>query len=253
MASNSTQYFSGNGDVYFAEKNELGRPEGGLVYLGNCKQFTINPQVDRKEHRETSSGLGSIDEIFEDNNRLEVSGTFCNFSPENLDLYLYGKSMTVPAATITAEAQKAYLGRNILTDKPIGSGLTVTDAGGATTYVAGTDYLQRKSNIIYIPNTGSAITDAQDVELNYDSPEHRNTTAFTKLNTNKYFVIDGLNRAGSKQKVRIEIYKTRLDPTAALELINDDFAEYELSGMGLYDNCFENDEQFGAFMRVINI
>ena len=253
MASNRTQYFSGNGDVYFAEKNELGRPEGGLIFLGNCKSLELSPSVETEEHNETSSGLGAVDEVFERNPKIEISGSFCNFTQENLDLYMYGKSLTVPAATVTGEVQKAYLGRNILLDRPIDGNLTITDVGGATTYTSGQDYLQRKTNIIYLPNTGSTIANGQEVELNYDSPEYRNNTAFTVLNTNKYLVFDGLNRTGTKQKVRVEVYKCRFNPASALPFINDSFAEYEISGMGLFDNCFESDEQFGAFMRVINI
>lgn len=246
----STFNFSGQGKLSFAERNELGRAASGFTFLGDCSKLDIKCQVENKEHQEHQSGQNGIDNTFEINQKVELEFTLDEFVTEAVNLYVYGTSQTNTASTVTAETTKLYLGKESPTEFMPDGDVIVTDVGGSTTYVLGTDYKIGSTGMIYVPSSGSNITDAQDVELNYQSRDERITTAFTQLNKPYFFRFDGLNRAHDNKPVVVEIYKGRMNPAEMLDIINEDFATYNLKGKALYDPCYVNDGNFGAYFRV---
>ncbi|MEM8828762.1 MAG: hypothetical protein AAGE96_05325 [Cyanobacteria bacterium P01_G01_bin.19] len=248
--STEVQHFSGQGRFSFAERDALGNPTGGYTFLGDCSKLDLKCTVERKEHNEHQSGFNGVDNVFESANKVEMNFTLDEIIKEALNLYVYGNTTEVAAASITAEAATAYLGKETPTAFIPDGAVTVTNVGGATTYVLGTDYKIGSTGMIYIPPTGSAITDGQDLELNYQSKDERVTTAFTQQNKPYYFRFDGLNRADDGKEVVVEIYKGRCNPAEMVDLINEDFATYSVNGMALYDNCHADNSLTGAYFRV---
>lgn len=242
--------FSGQGKWSFAERNELGEPLSGFTFLGDCSKLELKCTVDRKEHNEHQSGFNGVDNVFEAAQKVEMNFTLDEIIQEALNLYIYGNTQQVAAATITAEAKKLFLGKEVPTDFIPDGNVVVTDTGGATTYTLGTDYKIGKTGMIYVPTTGSNITDEQDVELNYQSKDERVSTAFTQQNKSYYFRFDGLNRANDGREVVIEVYKGRVNPAEMIDVINDDFATYTINGMALYDSCHVDDDKYGAYFKI---
>ena len=247
----AVHHFSGQGRLSFAERTELGRPASGFTFLGDCSKLDIKCQVETKEHKEHQSGQNGVDNTFETNQKVELEFTLDEFIEEAVNLYVYGNSQVSTAATVTAEATKLYLGKEVPTAFMPDGDVIVTNVGGATTYVLGTDYKIGTTGMIYVPTDGSsAINDGDDVELNYLSRDERISTAFTELNKPYFFRFDGLNRAHDNKPVVIEIYKGRMNPAEMVDIINEDFATYNLKGMALYDPCYVDDSTYGAYFRV---
>ena len=245
-----TELYSGQGRVSLARRNALGRPDDdGFIFLGNCPKLMTQAEVEVVKHNESQSGKNAVDARFEKAQEVMIESTFDEIRRETLNRYLYGTTQDVLAATITAEAIKAKLGREVPISQIPDNFTSLTDVGGTTTYVLGTDYSISPTGMITFPETGSAITDGQDLEANYSAKAERITTAFTASNESFYLRFDGLNRASDDAPVVIEMYKTRFDPTS-LEAINDEFAEYELKGDVLYDACNASNNLYGGFMRV---
>lgn len=244
VLAEQTEYYSGQGQVTYAERNELGRPEGGLIFLGDCSQLETKVTVDRKEHNESQTGRGAVDAVFETAQKVEFNGTFGGFDSKNLDLYLYGSSQELESAVITGEEIIAYRGRRVpLSRMPI-----TFDSLGSL--VEGEDYLiDLGTGMIRFPET-SSVTDETVYTVNYEAAPERLTTAFTTPNTYKYLRFDGLNRGSDNVPVIIEVYRARFDPAEMLALINEEFAEYTLNGTALYDAVNDVDPIYGGFMRV---
>ncbi len=244
------EFFSGQGRVSFARKNSLGRPDDdGFAYVGVCNELMTEAKVEVKKKRESETGKNAVIARFETAQEISMQAKLCEIRRDNLGLFLYGDTQSLAAQTITGEAIKAKLGR----EKPLTqipeSFTSLTDAGGATTFTKGSDYLISPTGMLRFPSTGSTITDGQDLEANYNALPERITTAFTGDNFYSYWRFDGLNRASDNKPVVIEMYKCRFDPTK-IDIINDDFAEYDLSGDLHYDDCFADNDLYGGFMRI---
>lgn len=245
VLTEKTEYYSGQGVVTYAERDDLGKPTGGLIFLGDCSSLETKVTVDRKEHNESQTGRGAVDAVFETAQKVEFNGTFGGFDPKNLNLYLYGSTASRQSVTVTAEPIVAYKGRReALAQMP----LTFTNLGSL---VEGDDYLiDLGTGMIRFLETSPNIVDGDTYDANYEAAAEDNTTAFTTLNTYKYLRFDGLNRGSDNRPVVIEVYRARFDPAEMLALINDDFAEYTLNGTALYDAINDTDPNYGGFMRV---
>lgn len=245
-----TELYSGQGRVSIARRTELGRPnDDGFSFLGNCPKLMTNAEVEVVKHKESQTGKNAVDNRFEKAQEIMIEATFDEIIEEAKNRYLYGNTVQVAAATVTAEPVKAKLGREVPISQIPDSFTSLTDVGGATTYVLGTDYLISPTGMITFPSTGSAITDAQVLEANYTAKAEKLTTAFTATNESFYLRFDGLNRASDDAPVVIEMYKTRFDPSS-LEAINEEYAEYELKGDVLYDACNADQALYGGFLRI---
>ena len=249
--SDPTELYSGQGIVSYSERNELGRPTGGFIDLGNCSKLETKATVERVEHTESRTGSNFTDAVFEKSQKVEFNGTFDSFSAENLNLYLYGSTIKTASATVTDEEVIGIYGRKAALSKMVTTFTSLTNAAGSTTYVEGTDYtIDPRTGMLTFPSAGAAFADGDSLRANYTSAAERSTAAFTQLNTYKYLRFDGLNRASDGKPVVIEVYKGRFDPSEMLDIINEEFAEYVLNGMALYDNCHADDSAYGGFMRV---
>lgn len=245
-----TELYSGQGKVSIARRNELGRPDdNGFTFLGNCPRLVTNAEVEVVKHNESQTGKNAVDARFEKTQQIMIESTFDEIVKEAMERYLYGTTTEVAAATITAEAVKAKLGASVPVAQIPDTFTSLTDVGATTTYTEGTDYIISPTGMISFPATGSAITDGQSLEANYTAKAERLTTAFTASNESFYLRFDGLNRAKDDAPVVIEMYKVRFDPSS-LEAINEEFAEYELAGDVLYDDCHADNALYGGFMRV---
>ena len=244
-----TEYYSGQGHVSYSERDSLGKPVGGLIDLGNCSKLETKISVERVEHQESQTGRNAVDATFEKAQKVEINATFDEFKRENLDLYIYGQSQELLGATVTGEEIIAHLGKKAALARMPAYFSSLTNVGGATTYDE-TDYS-------IDPNTGlisfaldATFAHGDILEANYQAAAERITTAFSQLNTARWLRFDGLNRGSDNLPVVIEIYKARFDPAEMMDLINEEFAEYNLNGTALYDRCYADNSLYGGFMRI---
>ena len=187
--------------------------------------------------------------MFEKGQKVEINATFDEFKQENLDLYIYGQSQQLIGATVTGEEIVGHLGKSAALSRMPASFNSLTDVGGGTTY-SDTDYSIDLGTGLLSFAPDASFADGDTLEANYQAAAERITTAFTKLNTYRWLRFDGLNRGSDNVPVVIEIYKARFDPAEMMDIINEEYAEYSLNGMALYDRFYADDSLYGGFMRI---
>lgn len=145
------QYTIPRGRVFFNPINSATDEYLGELYLGNCPSFGISIETEKAEHYSSETGLREKDASVVLEVKRSGSLTCDNMSMSNVALFLSGSTGTVTqtAGTVTDEAIKVLPGRyyqlGLAPATPVGarnvSAVLVKSGAGATTYVAGTDYM----------------------------------------------------------------------------------------------------------------
>ncbi len=251
QVSDNTRLYRGQGQVFLATRIS-GKP-AGLEFIGNVSELMLNPQTEKIEHTESQTGNNSVDKVIERALKVEMSMTIDSMASNNLARMVFGTVTTDAAATITAEAHKAYVGKYLILDNiNVQTFTSLTDVGATTTYVAGTDYevIDLAAGTILILQ-GGAITEGQDVEANYATGDSEVVSAFSKPNVEYWLRFNGLNTAENNNPVVIDCFKVRFAPADDVPIINDDdFAEYKQSGDCLFDSCQPVDGKLGRYFAV---
>lgn len=244
------RYYRGQGRVYFAEKDTATGNATGFRWLGNVPELRLSLNTERVEHKESYTGQSQTDKVIE----VSQEGTWTmqleDFSKENLALAMYGQAAAVAAKTVTAEPIVGYIEKStFLPDINITTFTSLTNTGGLTTYVAGTDYtINLKSGRIDIL-AGGAITEGQALEANYGAGDFESVGAFTQANTEVWMLFEGLNTAETNNAVVVDAFKVRFNPFTDWDLIGDEFANLSLEGMLLYDPTQDDGSGSGGFFK----
>lgn len=241
------------GKIYLAARTTDGNPKGA-IWIGNASKATIELNQNRVERNESYSG-----------NRLPLramttsrGGTFTcvfdEFSKANMSYIALGDSQAQAAGTLTAwevpGGSNAFAqGDTIITPYP---GLTITsivDSAGTPATVTANKYTVNPAEGTILLN-GAIGSYTQPFKLN-GSYEARNVIgAFNLLSTEVWVRFAGVN-TDDNSPVVVDIYKVRLDPAKALELINNDnFNDFELSGTVLADTTKPKGGAGGQFYRT---
>lgn len=251
QVADNTRLYRGQGQVFLA-KRVSGKP-AGLEFIGNVSELTLNPQTEKIEHMESQTGNNSVDKVIERGLKVEISMTIDSMASENLARMVFGKVTTDAAATVTAETHLAYPGKKVILDNiNLTSFDLLTDAGAATTYVAGVDYeiIDLAAGMIRIL-VGGAITEGQEIEANYAHGASETVAAFGQPNIEYWLRFNGLNTAEENNPVIIDCFKVRFAPSQDVAVINDDdFATYQQSGDCLFDATQPVNGKLGRYFSV---
>lgn len=251
QVKDNTRLYRGQGQVFLGKR--VGGKPAGLTFVGNVSALSLSPQTEKIEHMESQTGNNSVDKVIERGLKVEMTMTIDSVASENLARMVYGRFTTDNATTITGEVQKAYVGKNlILNNINVQSFDSLTDVGGATTYVEGTDYeiIDMAAGMILILGEG-AITEGQEVEANYATGDSEIVAAFGSPNIEYWLRFNGLNTAENNNPVIVDCFKVRFAPASDVPVINDDdFAAYEQSGDCLFDFCQPANGKLGRYFSV---
>ena len=139
MATTNTKYYAvGQGKVYIAPRDSTG-VIGGWTHVGDCDGFEISTTQQFLDIQESMSGNRATVVHVPTSTDYALNVSVLNIDGKNLERALYGESSTVAGATVTGEAITAYAGSMATLKYPGVSAVTVKK--GATTLVAGTDYV----------------------------------------------------------------------------------------------------------------
>lgn len=245
-------YFSGQGKVFAAPRNTAG---ASLAYvdLGNVPVLTIQLETDVVEHKESTTGSRLLDYRLIRENRARVSMTLENFSRKNLMFMVYGtESNTTTTSTITGETlipagHTLSAGDVFFTKFPNISALTLTPSSGS---------LATPANYTVDLTTGQVTlvgtqTAAAPVTAAYTAATYESVQLFRAANPERSLRFVGLNTAATNAPVTVELYRIIFDPTANINLINDELAQFELTGSVLFDSTKNADPTLGGFGRII--
>lgn len=260
MANN---YYSGQGSLYIAERNEAtGRPLGFLA-VGNVPELTINIETTKIEHKESETGSRLVDLTLV----TEKKGTFEfvleNLNLENLAMGLWGSKATVAGDTVAAEvitASKNSVGMRYPLANPQVSAVTVNGSGGTPTYTVTTDYtVDAKNGVISIVPGGAIATalaalvdpaTTLDLEVDYTYGGYIKVDAFTQAQApTRWLRFEGINTVDGSTVI-VDMFKAQFDPLTGYGLINEELGSVTMAGSVLADALQPGDSKF---FRQVNV
>lgn len=222
--------YIGKGKVYAKVKGASAE----LKELGNCSSLTISIQEEVREiqNYQVASG-GTLNEVRQITG-AEIQMSLHEILTDNLDIILRGSSSADTGAAITTEAVTGYADSlSRLAHSGTLTSVTVTGSGGTPTYVADTDYEVRNGGI-YVLSTGS-ISNGTALEVDYTYATTDVIEAMFTSAQEYVLFFDGLNEAQSGKPFQVDVHRCRFGVGENFGLIQDDFAEFSVTGKALAD------------------
>lgn len=244
-------YFSGQGNVFLADRDASGNP---IFFrnIGNVPALKLSLSTDSLDHHESQTGSRLQDLHLVTGNKAELELTLENFTKENLKLLLYGTSTNVAGSTITNESLGTRtVGDIVALAHPLTSALSVHDSTGSPlTLTLNTDYsVDLGGGMIKILNLSGYV---QPFKVNYTYATSDIVPAFKAgTQVERYLKFTGLNTANANNLSYFDLYRVVFDPVADLDIINDELAQFQLKGNVLYDSTRGADATLGGFGRII--
>lgn len=245
-------YFSGQGKVFVADRDVNGNP-GVFRDVGNVPSLSVTLETDVLEHKESRTGNRLTDLRLVRERTANVSMTLESFNTKNLMMLLYGTTVAGSTGAITNEASPAALavGDIVALGSPHVTSVAVNTYTGGTAWVLDTDYsLDASAGMITI----LSVSKGTRIEVDYTPAATTVVPIFKDIQKERYVRFVGLNTANSNKAVTVELYRVAFDPASTIDLINDELAQFELTGSILYDSGRDTGGQstvLGGFGRII--
>lgn len=224
--------FLGAGDLYIDRYS--GGSLTGVEGPFECRKFEIKPNVELKEL--TSKGKTTYGQVIETAaipQPFDLTIDLGEVNKAGLALALFGtiEALTQSSGTVTNEAVTADHDKWITLSKVRVSSVVVTNTGGGTTYVNGTDYLANlEMGWVKVLSTG-AITDNQALHIDfaYAAISGDKILGGTQAQIRARFYLDGKNFADDAPH-KVTVYEAVIAADSAVDLLADDFNAISLPG-----------------------
>lgn len=228
--------YIGKGEIF------IGPYAGGaaMVSIGNCSELTFSHATEKKELLDYTSAGGGKANSLERITGVTMALKAHDVNAANLAIGAFGAKSTVATGTITDEAHAAYKGGLVpLTYVPdTGAAITVKDTSGATTYVAGTDYIVTGAGI-YVLSGGSipdSVSSANNIKVTYTNKAVNVVEALVNSAGEYKLVFAGLNEAQSGKQVVVMVHRFKAGAAQNISYLGDDYASLDISGEALSDS-----------------
>lgn len=225
--------FIGSGTLHF--ERVVGGVSQGWLRFGNAIKFEIKENAEIKERKSKMRGsLGATLDSVAIKQSAELAITLDDLDKANLALAFLGDVVdgAIVGASITSEAQTAYVGKSVKTDFRNISALAVKDVSEVTTYVLDTDYAITNAEMGFIEIlSGGGISDGDVLHLDYTYGTVTSSVVRGGTNSSIKMALkmDGENFA-DQSKVVVDVWEAVLAPQTGVDFLADDFATIELSG-----------------------
>lgn len=231
----------GKGRVWF-DRFDANGSKTGLRYLGNCTSFTVQPEDDVIEMRDSAQASTPLLARAVRSRDINLSLTLTEFMNENLALALMGNELSFtqsagavvdePIGTVKKDRAYKLLGRQI-------SAVTVTKTP-STNLVEGTDYeLDLVSGVVYIKSTAVNVTDGDNVVVDYTKAAITAPNGLKQVAVGLATVVEGwlmfVGDPARGPKYDADFWRVSLQAETELGLVSDDWATFDLSGKVLSD------------------
>ena len=209
----------------------------GIVYaggrdVGNMSKLALSIETDSKTRPNYRGGGGNA-AVVELVKAVKLTATLDSFNNENIAMALRGTVSELTGAAVTDENVPAVLDRLCRTDNMIDLSQPVTVKVGALAKVKDVDYTLTAAGII--PLKGGTIASAAEMLVSYKSVTGSVLEALVNSGEELTIVFDGVNENTGKRSV-MDVYRWKPAPTSGLDLISDDFAEFDIEGEVLADS-----------------
>jgi len=251
----TSDLYLGRGSVELAVINVLTGLPGDFRQVGNATAFALNVETEKLEHRNSRSGVRSVDREIILEQKVGVSLTMdetMNF--DNLALFLSGQATGSVANPATASvtnaliATGAFKGRSY--DLVNGSGARLMDtrgtltvksgtaaggSGAAGTLVVSTSYeVDTTWGTVFIVPTG-AFTEGHSIWISYVPAGNEvavyQVNMLTKSKQSAFLRFKGINPGNSDQKILVDLHSVSLSADGDLSLIGEEFSELTVTGV----------------------
>lgn len=250
------QLFSGQGKVYLGNRNAAGSPLD-FIFLGNVPRLEFSLNEETIEHRESTSGKRLQDLRLSTAKDGTVTMVFEEIEVENLKLALFGEDITIASSTVTDEAlpNPAVAERTYITAHRKISSVVITDSAGSPNTLSSSQYtVNGADGSITLDDitTGGPYTEPFLVDYSYAAATQ--VKMFTQSIPERWLHFAGLNTADTvtpDNPVTVDFYRVALSPAQVFALINEELAQFELSGAVLADTTKTEASDFGQFGRIV--
>lgn len=226
------KYINGKGKTFFAPFSPGTQITLSERYLGNAPEVSVAMDASYLDHYASTGGVKVKDQQV----TLQVnrSGTLMldSIEPENLAMLFFGTSATITTVGSTVsnephmlDAKDRYIQLGASPSNPTGSrkisAVVVTNVGGLTTFIAGTDYtVDLIRGRLYIPPTSTMPLAAFEVDYTIlASTQSRVISGATPIEGAFRFVAQ--NPAGENLDVYLPWVK--ITPNGDFNLISDEW------------------------------
>jgi hypothetical protein len=219
------QYYNGQGYVDIAVAT-AGSP-GKARWTGNVTSFKITPEESKYEHKESYSGLKSIDLTYRTELKLPIEITLEQVDLNNFYMFFNGEAVAQSGGSVTNETLEGSttiaVGDVFYLDSVDVSSLVITDSTGTPkTLTSGTNYSANlKTGRVEILDitTGGAFTGP--LKAAYTAAAETKVKLFTDTPDEYWIYFSGVNTAVTGSPAcRGEFYRVKFSP-AELSMITD--------------------------------
>lgn len=249
--------FSGQGPVFWANRDANGDPVAPFKWFGNAPSFEFGLAVEELTHKESYSGLRAIDARIDTELNSSITLTVDDFKESNLELATRGEASGLAGSTVTDES--------VLTGAP--SLNTLYAVKGATGRVSG---FTLKDNAVAISTSkyswdASGVFQFSDVSgmtgpitATYTNAASRQLGVFKTAAPEVWVRMIGKNTAVNSptatsdfERLIVDAFKVRMSPAETIALISDDFNQLTFNGSALSDTTRAQSDPEGQFARFI--
>ena len=244
-----SNYFSFRGKVYVGARDESGNPEG-LTHIGNVPELSLSFAVETLEHKESMSGQDLTDVSITTSKSGEISLTAEELIKETFALALNGTYSDVTGATVAsgeAICSAPVAGKTYLLAHPDVSAVTLTHGGSP---IDAGDYTINAKHGSIVFNDVTGLSGA--VTAGYAYAAYKKVLMFTADEKDYWLRLEGLNKV-TNERIVVDLYKVRLNPTDGMAFINDELGSAPIKGKVLADTTKAADGALGRFGRMFII
>lgn len=218
----------GNGGILIARLDSNDQPVNGFYAVGQPSSAVLALSSDKVEMQDMVYGTLGVAMSKTIKNSGELTINLKSFSPEIMEMALFGVATSDVAEQGATATVKAYKERNAVIPGIISVVTSVTVQSAAEALVPGEDYVVSNGSI-YFPKT-SSIADGDTVEVVYDKAAVRRIEGFVNSGVNVMIIFDGINLAKDDAPVKVTYHKVALSPSAQRQLLSNDYADQEIKG-----------------------
>lgn len=245
-----SNYFSFRGKVYMGTRDSNGNPEG-LTHIGNVPELSLSFAVETLEHKESMSGQDLTDVSITTSKSGEISLTAEELIKETFAIALNGTLSNESSSSVAsgeALATAPTTGKIYLLAHPDVSSVVLKDHESAT--ISDTKYTvnAKHGSIEFTDVTGLSGA----VTAGYSYAAYKKVLMFTADEQDYWLRLEGLNKV-NKERVVLDLYKVRVNPTDGMSFINDELGNAPIKGKVLADTTKTVDGALGQFGRMFII
>lgn len=244
--SETTEYFSMQGRVALGIRNSDGsRAPAKWVFDASVLEWDFT--VDKDQKTDGYTGGRGLAATLAKSKSMNVKLTLGQINDSNASLSIAGTTVQVVGGTVAAEQ---------IGDVDAGDMVGLDNCKVSELVLTGTQPTELVLDTDYTVNVTSGVItflkDATGVKAAYTYAAYSIITALTAKPQDLYVLFDGMNTVdGATLLARGEVNRIQFDPASSLPLINDSFADLELSGAARVDPIRVSDSKYGGYARLM--